>query len=139
MKTISFTLFFILIIFNGCSTPNENDILLELHCHNLQEGIINTDSEIVGEEINKILSDLDPKNKPDDTIGHKENFEILISRINSKCENINAELLCYACIKTLPPQTEIILATDSSGVLIFRTIDISTPENGVLRFIRIHR
>jgi hypothetical protein len=63
----------------------------------------------------------------------------LVNRINSKCENISAELICYACIETYPPQSEILLTTDSVGASINRTIDILTPSKDKLSFVRIHK
>lgn len=108
------------------------------NCDNLQLGIINTDSKIVCSEITKLLSDLHPDTSSADKFGHGENLNILVERINSSCDNVTAELLCYACIETLPPQSEVNLSTDSSGVEIDRILDIRTSQDEVLSCVRLH-
>lgn len=108
-------------------------------CDNLKEGIIRLDSDIVQKEINKLLSDFKPQSTKDDPIGHEKNINILIDRLNNNCDNCNAELFCYACIKTLPPQTEIVLEVDSSGTSINRIIDILTPADNKLQCLRVHK
>jgi len=101
-------------------------------------GIINIDQELVAAEANILLSDLFPKTSSNDTYGHRENILTFINRINSECDNISAELICYACIKTYPPQSEILLTTDSAGVSVNRTIDLLTSSEDRLSFVRIH-
>ena len=86
----------------------------------------------------KLVTDLKPKVTANDRFGHKENLSILINRLNTQCTSINAELICYACIYTNPPQSEILVSTDSIGVTIKRIMDISTPEDAVLSCVRIH-
>ncbi len=61
-----------------------------------------------------------------------------INRINAECDNISAELICYACIKTSPPQSEILLTTDSASISVNRTLDILTSSEEKLSFVRIH-
>lgn len=111
----------------------------QLNSENLQTGIVNYNSEIVCTEITKLLLDLKSKPSADDKFGHAENLNKLIDRINSNCRNVAAELLCYACIYTLPPQSELKLSTDSSGVEVARVLDISTPEDDILSCVRLHR
>jgi hypothetical protein len=83
------------------------------------------------------MQDLNATPTNTDETGHSKNFEILINRIN-RCEDIRAEMLCYACIKTNPLQTELLIRADSSGVSVTRIIDISTPKDGKLEFAGIH-
>ena len=120
-----------------CKKVFETD-LFQLNCNNFQEGLINSDSEMVCEEISKLLYDLHPEESSDDKFGHRENFNILIERINTNCDNVSAELICYACIETNPPQSELKLSTDSSGVEISRILDVRTPEDEILSCIRLH-
>ena len=98
---------------------------------------MNIDSRVVKVEIDKLTIDLLPKITSNDKFGHKENVAILINRLNSLC-NIEAELICYACIKTNPPQTEIFVSADSCGMQIRRVIDLWTSEESNLRFVRVH-
>jgi hypothetical protein len=109
----------------------------EYSCAQLQKGIISSDYSVVKDEISRLISDLKPKPSENDRLGHGENFDTLLMRIN-KCGNIHAEMLCYGCIKTYPAQSEIIVKTDSSGIIIKRTLDILTSEDSSLRFVAIH-
>ncbi|MEJ2054330.1 MAG: hypothetical protein P8X42_10450 [Calditrichaceae bacterium] len=85
------------------------------------------------------MSDLKPHSSDKDSRGQFENITTLIKRINSNCDDITSELFCYACIETLPPQSEIILTADSSGTSINRIIDILTPADDKLQCLRVHR
>ena len=110
-----------------------------IDCSNLQTGIIDMNSRIVCLEVNKLVNDLEPQISGSDPFGHKENLDELIERINVQCGEVTAELICYACIETNPPQSEILVTTDSSGTLIYRTLDISTPHDDILSCVRVHK
>lgn len=130
--------FFIVIILFSISCEHKVDSLnSDLSCNNLISGIINTDNTIVNYEIEKFTNDLIPKPTADDPLGHSGNFEILISRLN-ECNKIVFELTCYGCIKTLPPISEILVKTDSSGIIIHRYIDFEANELSDLKPIGIH-
>jgi hypothetical protein len=88
-------------------------------------------------EISKLTDDLTPMPIAGDTFGQLNNLDKLIDRI-SKCGNVTAELRCYACIYTNPPQSELILKTDSSGKQIQRVMDISTSNKESLKFGGLH-
>ena len=120
----------------SCDKAESTD-QFKVDCNQLRAGIINTDMTIVNLEIAKLIYDLNPDLTTSDPIGHKNNFDILINRIN-KCNEVSAVLFCYACIKTYPAQSEIIVATDSMGIRISRILDISTPNDNKLVFINIH-
>lgn len=131
----------LLIIFNSfCDSPidNSSDEEAKADCASLRTGIIEMDPDIVIPEINKLVTDLEPASTDNDQLGHKENIDILVERLNTQCDSISAELLCYACIYTNPPQSEIILTTDSSGTMVTRIVDILTPNHANLECIRIH-
>ena len=135
--------FIIVIVFIVCisscdKSVDPNGDLEKLNCDSLKIGIINMDSRIVKSEVNKLVTDLKPKVTANDRFGHKENLSILISRLNTQCISINAELICYDCIETNPPQSEILVATDSVGSPIKRVIDIFTPTDSNLSCVRIH-
>ena len=120
-----------------CACEKDNDDF-NIDCNNLVEGIINMDSDAVRKEINELTVDLEPSPTEDDNIGHRKNFDLLINHLNSSCEQISAQMICYACVKTWPVQTELKVTVDSSGVPVTRTIDITTPENNILSCNRIH-
>lgn len=81
---------------------------------------------------------LTPKHSVVDPLGHRENLRELIERINSGSPQITADLICYACIKTNPPQSEIFIKVDSSGVTVERVIDIRTPVDDILTSLGVH-
>lgn len=125
------------IIINACKDGSDKDNE-SIVCYNLMSGIINKDADILANEINELTKDLEPTPSDSDGIGHEHNLEILASRINDQCNEIMTEILCYACIKTNPPQSEILVQTDSSGKQISRIIDILTPDDDILTFHAIH-
>lgn len=129
--------FFTIILFSISCEQNDNSTDSSLDCESLKKGIINTDNSIIKTEIAKLTADLSPKASVDDPWGHSANFNTLITRLNA-CSQITAVSVCYACIKTLPPISEILVKTDSSGVQIQRYIDIKTSEQSNLEILGIH-
>ena len=135
-----FILFFVASISSCDKAVEDTGIEWEnIDCDNLKTGIINTDSDIVKAEINKLVTDLEPVKTDSDPIGHKDNLALLIEQLNIQCDNITAELICYACIETNPPQSEILVTTDSLGTDINRIIDIFTPDDDALSVRIIHK
>ncbi len=96
------------------------------------------DSDIVKSEINKLVNDLEPEKTDSDHIGHKQNLDLLIKRLNTQCDNMTAEFICYACIETNPPQSEILVTTDSVGTAVKRVVDILTPDDDILYCVSVH-
>lgn len=107
-------------------------------CTILKDGLLKMNTEAVGSEISKITDGLQPLPSTQSEPGHLRNLEIVIDQINY-CNNLRAELSCYACIYTLPPQSEIVIMIDSSGRQVRRVLDIRTPVNDVLSFAGIHK
>ena len=137
------TNFIIILVFIVCVSSCDKAVdpdgdLEKINCDSLKTGIINMDSRIVKSEVNKLVTDLKPTVTASDRFGHKENLSILISRLNTQCISIDAELICYACIESNPPQSEILVVTDSVGFPIKRVIDIFTPADSNLSCVRIH-
>ena len=134
---------YVLLIFFTVLTLSCDDLINHeietIDCSNLQTGIIDMNSQIVCLEVNKLVKDLEPQISGSDRFGHKQNLDKLIERINTQCGEVTAELICYACIETNPPQSEILVTTDSSGTLIYRTLDINTPDDDILSCMRVHK
>jgi hypothetical protein len=127
-----------LVLLLSCENVVENNNVASVNSDNLLKGLIDVNSDLVNIEINKLTIDLVPSKANNDRFGHKENINLLIERLNLNCDNIEAEFLCYACIKTYPLQSEIQMTIDSSGTPITRIIDISTPDDAILQCIRVH-
>ena len=108
-----------------------------IDCNKLKSALIIYDNEIISGEISKITAKLIPISSKSDVIGHRNNFDIFVDNLND-CVGLKAELLCYACIKTYPAQTEILITVDSVGNQVKRTIDILTPKESCLSYKGIH-
>ncbi len=103
----------------------------------LVKGFVQYDEGTIKEEMAKLVIGLEPSKTVNDTYGHEENINTLVDRLND-CPKIRAELLCYSCIKTYPPQSEILVEVDSSGSETTRVLDILTPADSALSFVNIH-
>ena len=64
------------------------------------------DEDVVIEELNILTIDLEPKNGD-----HTKNFDILIDRIGNQNSEMTAEMGCYVCIETAPPQSVPLMPT----------------------------
>ena len=136
MKNIVMLLIFsALLILTSCE---EDDKFENINCEVLTEALVNSNNENVKAEIDKLTVDLKPHVSDNDNFGHSQNLNTLIDRLNSQCKNIEASLICYACIYTLPPQSEIEVVVDSLGIEVVRIIDILTPDDEILSFHGMH-
>lgn len=137
MKTILMILRLVVIItvsvIMSCEKRNDFDI----NCKSLKKGILNNDESAIKSEISLLIKDLKPEPTTDDEWGHLNNFELLIDRIN-QCGEISAELFCYCCIKTYPPQSEILITTCSNGQKIQKIFDFMTSNDRNLVYLRMH-
>jgi hypothetical protein len=107
----------------GCSKGD-----LSSNCQLLRTGISNSDKEKVKNAISHFISQLPSK-------GHTpENLQKLTDAISREC-NATAKVLCFACIKTLPEQSEI--SVDYLGAD-HGIIDISIDREGRMVFSNLH-
>ena len=129
--------FFTLPFFISVCDDSVRNEVIEVNCGNLKTGLIIKDQEKIGIEMNKLTENLPPDPTKNDPIGHSENLTIITQSIHS-CDGLEAEIFCYACVETNPPQSEITIQMDSVSVKIERIIDISTPSDKILKFSGIH-
>lgn len=120
----------------SCENSTESN---SLDCEKLIEGLVSLDVGIVKSEMNKLVIDLNPKITANDQLGHLNNFSTLVDRINTHCEKLESKLICYACIETYPPITEISISLDSAGVSVKRVVDILTSSENALNISGVHR
>lgn len=107
-------------------------------CHNdICEYIYNENDSLIQEEIARLTLDLLPKSSNDDKWGQSENLDILIERLN-KYNCIVATKVCYACIYTLPPQSEVKLVVTYNKEIITRIMDLLTGEEEPMKYLRLH-
>lgn len=119
--------------FSNCDGENYS------HCDAFKEDLVflSTDPVYAKSEVNYLLHDLTPSPTATDELGHEMNFAIFVDRLKSDCFP-DATIGCYACIETLPVQSEVIIKLDSAGTQITRLIDIQTPADSVMTFLDIH-
>jgi hypothetical protein len=99
----------------------------------LFEGLLFLNQDQANTEINKLTVDLEPKRDI-----HRANLDNLSQRLGV-IQGLIVTETCYACIYSLPPQSEIRLLVDSLGTMVFRTVDVLTADDQALSSIRVHR
>jgi hypothetical protein len=128
---------------NFCKKDNsENNFGLD--CDKLIHGIYNaniypheSNDSLIKVEIDKLTKDLTPKPNVSDYDGQLANLYTLFTRLE-KCGNISFYICCYSCIQTGPPQSEVSVCVDSSGIQICRIFDFYTWEHDNLTFAAAH-
>lgn len=114
------------------------DTVVNTDCEALNTALIDRDLEVIKAQVNPLALDLPPQPASGDELGHAQNLETLVDRLNDQCDDYTASVLCYACIETLPLQSEILIELDSAGMPIERILDLTTPEDAPLAVINIH-
>ena len=107
-------------------------------CTDFKQGLIDLDQEIVKSEINRLISGSAFTVPPSSISEQEMNFNKLVNQLNTICSDISAESVCYACIKTNPPQSEILLSIRSSEIVVKRVVDILTPADSELKCLGVH-
>jgi hypothetical protein len=137
MKTL-LTILSICLIFAACKKSHNDDPTASFSCEALKSGLSANNEAIVANEINTASSDLMPlPATPADEYGQSQNINILVQRLSDKC-GINAELLCYSCIETLPAQSEIRITFTENSTTYSRVLDISVNQQNMLIFHGMH-
>ena len=108
-------------IFSNCQRLSKN-------IEKKRDKAVAADIKTLSAQMKSIRTDFDP-------LGHSENLDNLVRKLNNQCMALEFTVKCYACIYTYPAQSEI-LVTFPDGLI--RVLDISTPENGNLEFLRVH-
>ena len=107
-------------------------------CHDdICEYIYNENDSLIQEGIVRLTLDLLPKPSDYDKWGQSENLDILVERLN-KYNCIVATKVCYACIYTLPPQSEVKLVVTYNSEIITRIMDLLTSDEEPMKYLRLH-
>ena len=128
---------FVVLNFTSCY-DKEKEQDREESCSNLVNGIQEMNDIPIKLEISKQTFDLVPKVTDEDPIGHMENMHKLVNRLNDLCNEIEAELICYACIETYPSQSEIKITAHSEEEDVSLVIDILLPEDDLPVYHSMH-
>jgi len=132
MRILSVALFMMLVVF-APSCNKEEKSPFGLNCENLKNGIINSDTDMIGAEISKVLQDLNPEPNEGDVVGHEANFDIFLRRL-SPCDFKTAQIVCYFCGSANPPQSEVVITAYRGSEPFTLVIDIITPRDGGLSY-----
>lgn len=107
-------------------------------CQDLIVALLTRDEASVRSQLDSYAADLQPTPTASDGLGHAQNLDKVVDRLNGACSQLTASVSCYACIYTLPAQSEILISLDSANVVVERVIDLFTPENDLLEFAGMH-
>lgn len=111
MKNLVIILFVLLLVPLACRDRGS------ALCESLQDNLNNFNIQDVKDQLDPWLADLNPMPTEDDPIGQRNNLVSFVNRLNDVC-NLDASMDCYACIKTLPAQTEVIVRIQSSAGIV---------------------
>ncbi|MCG8332618.1 MAG: hypothetical protein MI974_33345 [Chitinophagales bacterium] len=126
------TLLFLSFFTMSCGELIRNDSstsLPSISCYSILDGFLNNDQEQISAEINAFCNELPNNTSQEDRLGHRDNTLLLVEALN-QCPSINAELLCYACLKSKPAKSQITITIGTTGRE--RGILLYVPENTVM-------
>jgi hypothetical protein len=92
----------------------------------LRDGLLKNDVKLVTKNIGSLLSSYS-----------EGNLDLLANEITDRC-NISATVDCFNCIKTNPPQTEIIFSLVQQGGTVQKRLDISYTSNNKMVLLNVH-
>lgn len=95
-------------------------------CNDLKEGLLTNDTKRVAESLESIL-----------TSYSETNLQQLAVTITDRC-NIPAMMDCFNCIKTNPPQTEIVFSMVQAPGTIQKRMDISHTPDNKMEILNVH-
>jgi hypothetical protein len=95
-------------------------------CDRLRNGLAANDVNLVNKALDNLL-----------TTYSEANLQKLADHISGKCA-VTATVLCFDCIKTNPPQSEIRFSFSQSGTTVERVLDISYTPDHRMRVVNVH-
>lgn len=110
----------------GCKKESE-----EANCQQFKNSIISADKEQVKTIISQYITALPSSNYTE------QNLNALAGSVQQHC-TMNALVLCFDCIQTLPSQTEIRISFLNGATTVEKTIDISYNSNNKMVFHNLH-
>lgn len=116
----------VLIIGFSCLLPGcQKEKLSKSECDNLKEGLLTNDTKLVFKGIGSLM-----------TFYSERNLNDLASKITGRC-NIPATV-AFNCVKTNPPQSEIIFSFVQQGTNIQKRLDISYTPDNKMNILNVH-
>ena len=131
-RVLPFLLLFICLSFS-CNKPfTDNEWICtypQSGCELLTGSLVNNDIEGVKSQISSLISGLPSKEY------NAANLDKLVEAITGSCK-ISARVLCFNCIKTLPPQSEISITFSNPSIE--KIIDLSSTPSNEMKFVNMH-
>lgn len=122
----------LLIVFVSLFACGKDKDLRSGACQRLQNAMINDDKQQVIDAIRDYIAGMPSKQYT------RENIENLLQAIEgSQSCSLQAQLLCFDCIHTLPPQTEIRISTGGISPT-QKTIDLSYDGLNTIVVVNMH-
>jgi hypothetical protein len=119
---ISLILAVFIFLYAGCRKETSN----RYDCNGIRQGIITNNVTLINSSLGDLL-----------TPYSNENLDKLAQGLFEKC-NINATVICHACIDTRPPQSEIKIVFSEAGNTIQKVLDISSPPGAAMKILNVH-
>lgn len=132
MKSISLILCILSLFLSSCKKEHAS-----ASCSTIQQAVLGNDKDLMKKEINLICNAIQVQSSVNDPDGLKHSLDELVSRLSSLC-GLSVRSLCYFCIDTLPPQSEITISVTTSTGTVTKLIDISYNSNKQLYFVNMH-
>jgi len=104
----------LLLLIVTCYSCTKEQLDPTMNCPAFKRGMLERNTELVASEVDKLTEDLLPVPIPLDSVGHLKNITKLTGRMNKSC-NFSARGICYLCIPSNPPQSEIEVVFTSAG------------------------
>ena len=103
-------------------------------CSELHLAIVENDLPAVKRVLEPIMASLRvPANADNGT----DQLRSVVEFVND-CQTLDARLLCFECVQTLPAQSEIELTVHAGIADVTKIIDIQRDRNQVLRVVNMH-
>ena len=127
----------LVVLLLSCQKQDEA-VVLALDCAAFTESLLDLHGEEVAEQLDPWLAEQRRVVTDEDALGHEAVMLDLVEQMDVQCDFQSVELFCYACIETLPVQSEIVILQDSSGVSVRRVIDFYNPANDHMTVRTVH-
>jgi len=99
------------------------------------QAVLDDDQDAMFNLLEEITAELSPIPTANDPLGHEANYNALIDQLNDlSC--LTASGHCYACIRTLPAQSTILVSVELDGAKIEEVLSISTPKDEPLLYLK---
>lgn len=129
MRCQTILLIILTVLLTGIACRKDKDNTPD--CQQLRTSITTNDRSAVKEIITTVINRLHARKHT------RDNLAKLVTAINQQCQ-VNASLVCFSCIYTLPPQSEISVSVAGTTGPIKVIVDISYDKNDYMIVAGVH-